>query len=171
MLSLAEAARACGLSDSTLRRKRDQLRELGAAQTSKGWQIPVTALVSLGLMAPTTATPTTDVPGDGADSGPDTLTAELEALRLELVEAQRRAAVAEAVAAERERVIEAQAMALRMLEAGKTPTAPTGAVTPPSGPATPESSTPAASGLGMGKGTPSGGALQPSRWRRLFRRP
>jgi hypothetical protein len=43
----------------------------------------------------------------------------LEALREKLADAEKRAAVAEAIAAERERIIEVQALALRMLEAPK----------------------------------------------------
>ncbi|BAS18719.1 hypothetical protein AHiyo8_pII70330 (plasmid) [Arthrobacter sp. Hiyo8] len=44
----------------------------------------------------------------------------MEALKADLAEAEKRAAVAEAVAAERERIIAAQAQALRMLEAPKS---------------------------------------------------
>lgn len=110
-MGLAEAAKACGVSVSTLRRKRDQLKELGAAQTASGWQIPVTALIGAGLMERVTPPPTHDTPDDGVKG-------ELEALRLALAEAERRAAVAEAIATERERIIQTQAMALRMLEAG-----------------------------------------------------
>lgn len=109
-MGLAEAASACGVSVSTLRRKRIQLRELGAAETARGWQIPVTALITLGLMDRVTEPPSHDTP-------PDALTGELDALRSQLAAAERRAAVAEAIAAERERVIQTQAMALRMLEA------------------------------------------------------
>lgn len=114
VLGLAEAAAACGVSVSTIRRKRGELKELGAAETARGWQIPVTALIALGLMERTTPPPSADTP-------PDALTGELEALRAKLADAERRAAVAEAVAAERERVIQTQAMALRMLESAKTP--------------------------------------------------
>ena len=53
-LGLAEAAKACGVSVSTLRRKRPELVAHGAAQTAKGWRIPVTALIALGLMDRTT---------------------------------------------------------------------------------------------------------------------
>lgn len=128
-LGLAEAAKACGVSVSTLRRKRPELTAHGAAQTANGWRIPVTALIALGLMGRTsdahhesrhdtpvapTMTPATMAPVDA-------LTGELDALRAKLADAEQRAAVAEAVAAERERIIEAQAMALRMLEASKTP--------------------------------------------------
>lgn len=119
LMGLAEAAKACGVSVSTLRRKRLELKELGAAETARGWQIPVTALITLGLMDRVTEPPSLDAPSDS-------LAGELEALRSQLAAAEQRAAVAEAVAAERERVIQTQAMALRMLEASKTP-----AQTPP----------------------------------------
>jgi hypothetical protein len=128
-LGLAEAAKACGVSVSTLRRKRPELAANGAAQTANGWRIPVTALIALGLMDRTTdarhdsqhdtpMTPTTTPPSDA-------LTAQLDALRAALADAEQRAAVAEAVAAERERMIQTQAMALRMLEASKAPATPT----------------------------------------------
>lgn len=128
-LGLAEAAKACGVSVSTLRRKRPELTAHGAAQTASGWRIPVTALIALGLMDRTTdtrhesqhdslMTPTTTAPADA-------LIAQLDALRAALAEAEKRAAVAEAVAAERERMIQTQATALRMLEAPKTPANPT----------------------------------------------
>jgi hypothetical protein len=110
LMGLAEAASACGVSVSTLRRKRTQLKELGAAETARGWQIPVTALITLGLMDRVTEAPS-------RDTHPDALTGELDSLRSQLAAAEQRAAVAEAIAAERERVIQTQAMALRMLEA------------------------------------------------------
>lgn len=121
-LGLAEAAKACGVSVSTLRRKRPDLEANGAVQTDKGWRIPVTALIALGLMSRTTDTPhethheTPATPVMKPQS--DALTEELDALRSKLAAAEQRAAVAEAVAAERERTIQSQAMALRMLEAG-----------------------------------------------------
>lgn len=121
-LGLAEAAKACGVSVSTLRRKRPDLEANGAVQTDKGWRIPVTALIALGLMGRTT-----DASHDALHETPvtptktphsDALTEELHALRSKLADAEQRAAVAEAIAAERERMIESQAMALRMLGAG-----------------------------------------------------
>lgn len=128
-LGLAEAAKACGVSVSTLRRKRPELTAHGAAQTANGWRIPVTALIALGLMDRTTdarhesqhdspLAPITTAPAEA-------LKGELDALRAQLAAAEQRAAVAEAVAAERERTIQTQAMALRMLEVSKTPAAPT----------------------------------------------
>lgn len=121
-LGLAEAAKACGVSVSTLRRKRPELKANGAVETAKGWRIPVTALIALDLMTRTTTTlheahhdtPVTPTMTPHSDA----LMGELEALRVQLAAAEQRAAVAEAIAVERERTIQTQANALRMLEAG-----------------------------------------------------
>ncbi|PQZ85455.1 hypothetical protein CQ018_19720 [Arthrobacter sp. MYb227] len=120
-MGLAEAAKACGVSVSTIRRRKDILLSAGARITSTGWQIPIPALVSSGLMGGTTPPP--DVSVTPATVSPvgipdDMVIQELESLRARLVDAERRAAVAEAQAVERERVIQVQATALRMLEAG-----------------------------------------------------
>lgn len=121
-LGLAEAAKVCGVSVSTLRRKRPDLEANGAVQTDKGWRIPVTALIALDLMSRTTDAPHEthhETPVTPAMTPPlDALSEELDALRSKLAAAEQRAAVAEAVAAERERLIQSQAMALRMLGAG-----------------------------------------------------
>lgn len=131
VMGLADAARVCGVSVSTVRRKREELVQYGAAQTAKGWQIPVTALIAVGLMDRTTAPgepPSVDTPdapydaSDASDAPIDTRTEpliELESLRSQLADAERRAAVAEAIAAERERIIQIQQASLRMLEAGR----------------------------------------------------
>lgn len=123
VLGLAEAAKACGVSVSTVRRKRADLEERGAVATPSGWRIPIAALVGSGLMPPTTpppkvpsVVPTMRPPAEGDDAPNDTLREELDMLRTRLVAAEQRAAVAEAIAHERERVIETQATALRMLE-------------------------------------------------------
>lgn len=125
-LGFAAAAKACGISESTLRRKRPELLAAGARQTPKGWSIPIPVLVELGLMDRTTAPDAVTAPGSAQEShlGPAVTApglAEMEplmtALREKLADAEMRAAVAEAVAAERERIIEAQAQTLRMLEA------------------------------------------------------
>ncbi len=121
-IGLAEAARACGVSESTLRRKRAELLELGASHGPKGWSIPIPALVQLGLMKSTTAPDSVASP-DSSRAAPvegfmaPSMRNDLEALRGALAAAEQRAAVAEAVALERERIIEVQAQALRMLEA------------------------------------------------------
>lgn len=126
MLGLAEAAKACGISVSTVRRKRAVLEKLGATATQSGWRIPIAALVGSGLMPPTTPPPQQPFMQSvmqpqvkGGDTPVATPLEELETLRSQLAAAEQRAAVAEAIAAERERVIEVQATALRMLEAGK----------------------------------------------------
>lgn len=123
-VSMAEAARLSGLSVSTLRRRRDALAAHGATRHDAGWVIPISALVTLGLMPPVTApdapsadqvTPVMTPPGDGAVTA---LTAERDAALERAKAAEHRADLAERTAAERDRVIEAQANALRMLEAG-----------------------------------------------------
>lgn len=131
VVGLAEAARVAGVSASTIRRRRTELEALGAVQGPKGWQIPIPALIELGLMARTTAPdevipPETshETPVEGVMTG--STESEVEALRGALAAAELRAAVAEAVAQERERIIEAQAQALRMLEAPRgVPESPT----------------------------------------------
>lgn len=124
VLGLAEAAKACGVSVSTLRRRRNDLEELGAVSTPSGWRIPIAALVGSGLMPPTTQPPAHDGPMQpltgGSDAPSDALREELDTLRSQLAAAEQRAAVAEAIATERERLIETQARALRMLEAPAT---------------------------------------------------
>lgn len=123
VLGLAEAAKACGVSESTLRRRRPDLLAAGATQTSKGWRIPIPALVELGLMPRVTAPDSPQQPRQEAVTAPATQSPTeplLEALRAKLADAEKRAAVAEAIAQERERIIEAQALALRMLTPGPT---------------------------------------------------
>jgi hypothetical protein len=124
-LGFAAAAKACGVSESTLRRKRPELLAAGAVQTAKGWSIPVPVLVQLGLMDRTTAPDPVAPPESPADSlqrpfMTPALEPLMEALKEKLAEAEKRAAVAEAVAEERERIIAVQAQALRMLEASKS---------------------------------------------------
>lgn len=126
-LNMAEAARACGVSVSTLRRRRDALEAHGATRHDGSWVIPIATLVSLGLMPKVTPPDAPSPDGltpvmTGQDDAPVT------ALKEALAEAERRAAaaeqraaVAEAVANERERIISSQALSLRLLEAGPAP--------------------------------------------------
>lgn len=129
VMGLAEAARACGISVSTLRRRKTVLLAAGATVDSKGWQIPIPALVSLGYLSSTTAghdtAPAVAMPPITASPGATPLqpdTSEVDLLRRQLAEAESRAQVAEAIAAERERIIAAQAVTLRMLERGNPDT-------------------------------------------------
>jgi plasmid stability protein len=122
-LNLADAARACGLSVSTLRRHRDALIAHGATRHDASWSIPISALIAAGLMPSVTPhdAPSSDrvkpvmTPHD--DAPMTVLRDALADAEKRAAEAERRAAVAEAVATERERIIDAQAMALRLLEA------------------------------------------------------
>ena len=114
-VGLAEAAELCGLSLATMRRRREALMEYGATTDGRSWSIPISALVALGLMRPTTAPdPQPQEPQEPQET-PE-LQQELKELRAALAAAEQRAAVAEAVAVERERLIEAQAKTLLMLE-------------------------------------------------------
>lgn len=127
VLGLAEAAKACSVSESTLRRRRPELLAAGATRDSKGaWRIPVPALVELGLLSRQTPPDRPPQPLQEAVTAPATqphLEPLLAEVRAKLAAAEQRAAVAEAVAEERERIIQAQAQTLRMLEAPK-PAAP-----------------------------------------------
>jgi len=135
----AQAATVCQVSLRTVQRKTSQLEAAGAWKDATGqWCIPVEAMRAAGLSPGRPAPP--DKRGDNSlrqhanpDKGsgnslrqhptPDVvsqLRAEVAALRLQAIEVaewRRRAEVAEAQAAERERTIQAQAQALRMLEA------------------------------------------------------
>ncbi|MDM1998711.1 hypothetical protein PP336_25420 [Mycobacteroides abscessus] len=121
------------MSLRTVQRRSAQLEAAGAWKDAAGqWQIPLAAMRSTGLV-PGHPTAPDIAPRDKSmrqhDTG-DTATAIVtryraieEQLTRELAEWRRRAEVAEAQAAERERIIETQRMALRMLEAGETPLA------------------------------------------------
>lgn len=134
---MAEAARITGLSVSTLRRRRDALTEHGATRHDGAWSIPLSSLVTLGLMPRVTPpdtpsndhlTPVMTPPGDEAL---DALKAERDQALQQAADAERRAEVAERIAAERDRVIEAQSHALRLLEPGRRSQAKPEAYTSP----------------------------------------
>lgn len=130
VLGLAEAAKACGLSVSTVRRRKRDLISHGATVSETGWQIPVPALVALGMLDRATPPPAADsrdpdtrpdTPGDRAEL--DRLRELLDQAERRAVQAEQRAAIAEAVAAERDRIIAAKDQTLRMLEAAPVPAA------------------------------------------------
>jgi hypothetical protein len=117
-LTVTEAARAVRVDPRTIRRRLGRgdfpnaHRDGGKEGPDTGpWLIPVTDLLGAGLPlhAPEPDEPTI-------------LRVESEAaLRLALADAVRRAVVAEAIATERERIIEAQGIALRALMGGDPP--------------------------------------------------
>ena len=143
VLSLAEAARACGVSVSTMRRRLPRLTQLGATRHDTSWHIPISALVAEGLMPSVTPpdTPSRDTLTRGMTPPSDTPSdTSLVALREQLAETEKRAAVAEAelrgsraLIDEKQRTIEAQAHALRLLEAPRQVLSQP-ATTPPVGP-------------------------------------
>ena len=106
--TVAAAATVCGVSVRTIQRRREALEAAGAWRDGLGrWQIPVEALAAVGLRP---GAADTVVPGRDKSHDTATVDADLAALRL-------RAEVAEARVAGLERLVEAQTMALRQLEA------------------------------------------------------
>lgn len=126
IFTFAQAVEVTGKSRSTLHRKRDMLRQAGAHQDADGvWRIPVSALVACGLLdTPTTpaggVNDTRVIPPNDTPVTPPGETPQhqhLEQLRRALAEAEKRAEVAEAKAAERDRLIDAQSRTIALLEA------------------------------------------------------
>lgn len=116
--TLAEASRRTGTSRATLLRRIESGKIPGARKDDNGWSIGIEDLLAAGF-TPDRAQPPMDVHGhvhEHVQPNVDTArrVAELEH-QLALAHAQR--AAAEQIAAERERIIEVQSMALRMLEA------------------------------------------------------
>lgn len=113
--TLSEAADLCGVDRRTIRRHLDADRFPNAWREDDGngpWRIPVTDLLAAGLQPGKPSPP--DPPTTDVAPEPD----HVDRLRDRLADAERRAAVAEAVAAERDRTIRAMEAALRALEAG-----------------------------------------------------
>jgi hypothetical protein len=135
----AQAAAVCQVSLRTVQRKTSQLEAAGAWKDATGqWCIPIEAMRAVGLSPGRPSPP--DKRGDNSLRQPanslrqpvtgdlvSQLRAEMAAVQLraetEIAEWRRRAEVAEAQAAERERIIETQQMALRMLDAAPPPPA------------------------------------------------
>lgn len=135
-LGLAEAAKACGVSPSTIRRRRAELAEYGARQDRPGggWSIPIAALVRIGLMDAATAPDTPPAQAVAPVTAPPAdspLKAEITRLEKALTEQRHRADLAEAIAAERLAALEVERMALRALTAAPTP--PVADPDPPAG--------------------------------------
>lgn len=125
--TMKEAADVAGVSVSTLRRRRTELEEAGATITSTGWQVPMTALIAVGLIhgegfhTASQAGPST--PSPQPSEGSENTGRLLERVRELETEVQewRRALDALQIANETERI------ALRMLtgQSSHTPQAPT----------------------------------------------
>lgn len=129
VFTMKEAADMAGVSVSTLRRRRAELEEAGATITSAGWQVPMTALIAVGLIhgegfhtapQPRPLTPSAQSPDEAESTR--RLFERVRELETEVQEWRRRAEVAEARAEERRRALDAlqianetERMALRML--------------------------------------------------------
>jgi hypothetical protein len=134
--TVTTAAEACQVSRKTITRRIDQLKDGGAYKDATGaWVIPLGALLHAGLSPGRPAAPDPVQLTQGGDvgrqdTGPDRET------QAQLADLQRRAEVAEALAAERAEQISDLRRTLAMLTAGQS--APPPASTP-----VPESSVPA----------------------------
>jgi len=113
-LTVAEAAEAAGVHRRTITRRIDANRLPNAYKNSTGeWRVPIADLEASGLRLYAPAgpdpEPASTLPHDGI---------EVDELKAEVAEWRRRAEVAEALAAERERALERADLALRALSAG-----------------------------------------------------
>ena len=125
--SLREAADVAGVSVSTMRRRKAALQEAGAIISDTGWQVPMTALIAVGLIAGEGTGPERTEDQPGKDSGTVRLHERIAELEHQVSELRHRAETAEAIAAERQQTVdvlrvanETERMALRMLTSGKT---------------------------------------------------
>ncbi|MDA8848246.1 helix-turn-helix domain-containing protein [bacterium] len=120
--TIAEAATACGVSAKTIRRRVQNDAFPNAHRTGRGpWLISVEDLLADGLQPGKPSPPDLDEPEPAVTDKVDADLAELARLREQNAELRRRAEVAEAIAQERERTIETQATALKMIEAAPAP--------------------------------------------------
>lgn len=108
--NINQAAKLTGYTIPTIRARLPKLKKLGARQDGKVWLIPESALYGAGLMVKVVSKPESETLLSPTIN-------EIGELREKLSDALRRAEVAEAINRERERLIETQALALRMLEA------------------------------------------------------
>lgn len=122
--TVTTAAKACQVSRKTITRRLDQLRDGGAYKDAAGaWVIPLGALLHAGLSPGRPAAPDPVHVAQVSDVGPRD-TRPTAALQAQLADLQRRAEVAEALAAERAEQITDLRRTLAMLTAGQ-PTADT----------------------------------------------
>lgn len=125
-VSQSRAAELCGVSTTTIRRYRQSGRLEGCEpdEQSGGWQIPIPSLVAAGLLKRSSPADTVTAKRVERDKSPHEVTpqtaleARISELEAALAQAQQRAAVAEALASERDRTIQAQELALKALTTG-----------------------------------------------------
>lgn len=105
-LSLTEAAKVCGVSPQTVRRRKARLEAIGANCSGSGWHLTLDELIAVGL--------TTKVRGD---RDTPSLQQRLDHAEARTREALLRVEALEAVLDVKDQVIETQAQALRLIEA------------------------------------------------------
>lgn len=116
--TLSEAARRTGTSRATLLRRIEAGKLPGATKTDNGWSIGVEDLLAAGFHPDRPSPPENfHSPVHEHVQPPNGAAHRIAELERDLSIARTQQAAAEQVAAERERTIEAQAMALRILEA------------------------------------------------------
>lgn len=117
--TLSEAARSCGVSRSTLRRRHENGDFSGAYKDAEGaWRIPIQDLIGVGLN-PGRPSPPDAVSAPSEHVHQDTMTmpvSEWNALTERLAVAERERAVAEARLDERAQVVEALKITVRAIE-------------------------------------------------------
>lgn len=95
-LSLNEAAKVCGVSPSTIRRNREELRALGAICEPSGWHVTLDQLIGAGLTTKVRATPTEGLPATPTKSAQvEALEAHIATLEVALARERVRADLAE----------------------------------------------------------------------------
>lgn len=120
--SVNGAAKLTGFSVPTIRKRLPELKRAGAVMSGESWAIPLSALHTVGLMSKVESSTPERVSNQvtGQTFYPETRQ-EIEALRAKLSEAEKRAAVAEAIAEERRQALERADRALMMLETSTKP--------------------------------------------------
>ena len=126
-LSLSEAARVCGVARSTLQRRKVELIAAGALQVRGRWEIPLSALVTLGYVpqdATGDATPgaTGGLPHATGSTAPAAAGDLVAVLRAQVEDLQRRLDESEgerrALTEQKDRALWAAVEASRLIEAG-----------------------------------------------------
>lgn len=122
--SASEAAAECGVGRATIQRRLADGSFPNAFKNDVGWQIPLSDLLAQGFVpgrpAPAEEDTTPDrEPDRSAEPVVPEHVQKVHELELQLAHAQAQAQIAQAVADERQRTIETQSRAMRMLEAAR----------------------------------------------------
>lgn len=122
LFSAAEAARETGVSRTTIMRKLGLGEFPQATKDDDGWHIPLADLLAVGLTPGRPSPPVRRQDHSEVQTVAE-LSHQVELLRVQLAAAQQLAVEKDRLAAEKDRVIETQAQALRALEVAPSPPA------------------------------------------------